>query len=137
MGDNRKKMPGNSSCRRKLVLKPEQAAAIYALKPVFDVLTRGASFDIACKVKGRSVPVGKMFNVSAKTIRDIWSRRTWSFATCHLWKGERKYCQGSAHRQVTIQPQLNSTTGAQFDSTPVRLAHLSALSLNTFPTRTF
>jgi hypothetical protein len=105
MGDNREKLKGNSCCRRKMVLKPEQAADIYALKPVFDVLKRGASFNIACKVKGRSVPIGKMFNVSAKTIRDIWSRRTWTFATCHLWKGERKQIQGRARRQVATQPR--------------------------------
>jgi hypothetical protein len=27
-----------------------------------------------------------MFNVSPKTIRDIWNRRTWATETRHLWK---------------------------------------------------
>ena len=26
------------------------------------------------------------FDVSPKTIRDIWSHRTWQRATCHLWE---------------------------------------------------
>ncbi len=97
-------MQVNSSCRRKLVLKSAQAAVIYALKPAFDVVTRCASSETERKVKGRSVPIGKMFNVSAKTIRDIWSRRTWTFATYHLWKGEGKRGQDRMHPLVTIQP---------------------------------
>lgn len=66
--------------RRRIVLTPERAAEIYAMKPGLDERGR--------KVKGKSVPVGQMFNVSAKTIRDIWNQRSWTFATCHLWKLE-------------------------------------------------
>jgi hypothetical protein len=40
------------------------------------------------KIKGQSVPVSKIYNVSAKTIRDIWNRRTWTFETCQLWNDE-------------------------------------------------
>jgi hypothetical protein len=28
------------------------------------------------------------YKVSAKTIRDIWNRKTWTFATYRLWKGD-------------------------------------------------
>ena len=44
--------------------------------------------DQTSMMKGQSVPVSKIYNVSAKTIRDIWNRRTWTFATCHLWEDE-------------------------------------------------
>ena len=32
-----------------------------------------------------SVQVGKLYNVSPKTIRDIWNRRSWRSETSHLW----------------------------------------------------
>jgi hypothetical protein len=41
-----------------------------------------------------------MFDVSPKTIRDIWSRRTWKRATCHLWEEEGVYVQLEPHQQA-------------------------------------
>ena len=35
--------------------------------------------------KGQSIPVSLLFNVSPKTVRDIWNRKTWPNATCSLW----------------------------------------------------
>jgi hypothetical protein len=57
------------------------------------VLTEKEAFEIyKCKfpsdkfqMKGRSVPVSRRFNVSPKTVRDIWSQRTWTHATRSLW----------------------------------------------------
>ena len=40
------------------------------------------------RIKGQSVPVAGMFGVSPKTVRDIWNRRTWAYATHHLWTQE-------------------------------------------------
>ncbi len=37
------------------------------------------------KLKGKSVDVSYRFGVSPKTVRDIWTRRTWTESTCHLW----------------------------------------------------
>jgi hypothetical protein len=34
---------------------------------------------------GQSVALAKQYNVSPKTIRDIWNRRTWTQETRHLW----------------------------------------------------
>ena len=83
MGKTSKRAP------RKIVLKPEQAASIYALKPSLDSGREcNPIFNTRHRSKGRSVPVGKIFNVSAKTIRDIWNRKTWTFATRHLWVHE-------------------------------------------------
>ncbi len=95
------------SRRRRMVLKPEQAVEIYALKPVFDGLARGSSSETESKAKGRSVPIGKKFNVSAKTIRAIWNRRTWRFVTRPLWKREGQHCRYGVHLQVN-QPRLRS-----------------------------
>ena len=40
--------------------------------------------------RGQSEPVSKLFGVSSRTVRDIWNRRTWVFATKHLWACEPK-----------------------------------------------
>jgi hypothetical protein len=37
------------------------------------------------KMKGKSTDVGKIYNVSPKTVRDIWNHITWKCATRHLW----------------------------------------------------
>jgi hypothetical protein len=39
-------------------------------------------------LQGQSTRVSLMFDVSPKTIRDIWNHRTWQRATCHLWGEE-------------------------------------------------
>ena len=41
--------------------------------------------DAESRIKGQSVRVAALFGVSPKTIRDIWNRRTWAYATIHLW----------------------------------------------------
>ncbi len=46
-----------------------------------NTLTRTSSKTL----RGQSVSVSTRFDVSPKTIRDIWNRRTWLRATCHLW----------------------------------------------------
>ena len=85
-----KELKSKSNRASKTVLRPEQAAHIYSLKPVFDALEKiGMMSDAESQSKGRSVPLATMFNVSAKTIRDIWNRKTWTFATRHLWKQEK------------------------------------------------
>lgn len=37
---------------------------------------------------GNAAKVAELFNVSPKTIRDIWNRRTWICETRHLWREE-------------------------------------------------
>ena len=70
----------------KVVLTPRLAVEIYLLKMKLENLENSSSCkDKANMLKGRSVPVAKKYNVSAKTIRDVWNRRTWSFATESVW----------------------------------------------------
>jgi hypothetical protein len=64
--------------------------------PIGIVLTEEKAVDIyKCKInqselalRGLSVPVSQAFAVSPKTVRDIWSGRTWAYATCELWTDE-------------------------------------------------
>ena len=39
-------------------------------------------------LRGQSGPVAKLFGVSPRTVRDIWNRNTWSFASKGLWSRE-------------------------------------------------
>ena len=58
----------------KVVLNEQLAKQIYDRKLLLSA--SGQS------LKGKSVPVSRVFKISPKTVRDIWNRRTWTKATC-------------------------------------------------------
>ncbi len=70
-------------CR--VLLNPALAAEIYAHKAAFLSRLVFATCLRIPRLNGQSIQLGKRYNASAKTIRDIWNRRTWRFATRHLW----------------------------------------------------
>jgi hypothetical protein len=73
----------------RIVLTPDLAMEIYAHKVRLQTPTDCCTcFNTSMLLKGQSGPIAKKYQVSAKTIRDIWNRRTWTFATCSLWRGE-------------------------------------------------
>jgi hypothetical protein len=39
-------------------------------------------------IKGQSGHVSAMYGVTSRTIRDIWNRQSWAYATRHLWNLE-------------------------------------------------
>ncbi len=45
--------------------------------------------EIKISVRGRSAPLSKLYGVSPRTIRDIWNRQTWGYATSPLWHYEQ------------------------------------------------
>jgi hypothetical protein len=64
-------------------LTTADAVAIFAMRPKkegFKQVKRGQM--LQCKV------LGPKYGVSAKTIRDIWSGRTWTEATKHIWTAD-------------------------------------------------
>ena len=58
-------------------LTESQAVEIYMLKMSIAVDSQ--------RLRGASPPIAVRFGVSSRTIRDIWNRKTWAFATKHLW----------------------------------------------------
>ena len=66
-----------SICRPRAVLNANDAVEIYKFKT--------HSFDADRAFTGHAPRVAEIFNVSPKTIRDIWNRRTWIPETRHLW----------------------------------------------------
>ena len=79
------------SSKPKVILNGRLAAEIYAEKLALVAPTTFESCmqDSRIKVKGKSVKVSAKYGVSAKTIRDIWNRRTWTHATSALWSRTR------------------------------------------------
>ena len=71
-----------------VVLTPQLAKEIYTHKLAFQTPTNfGSCFEApSSMLKGKSSEIAKLYNVSPKTVRDIWNRKTWTFATCDLWK---------------------------------------------------
>ena len=46
-------------------------------------------------LRGQSGAVSKQYGVTSRTVRDIWNRQTWAFATRHLWFREAALEAGS------------------------------------------
>jgi hypothetical protein len=71
----------------RVILNGSLAAEIYKEKLALITPTSFESClkDTRVKTKGKSVQVSAKYGVSAKTIRDIWNRRTWTDATSFLW----------------------------------------------------
>ena len=64
----------------KVILTTDQVLEIYNCKLAFEKYNNGI------RARGLSVSVSRMYQVSPKTIRDIWNHTTWKPVTCHLWR---------------------------------------------------
>ena len=49
-----------------------------------------SGFCRASLMRGKSSPLSKIYGVSPRTIRDIWNRRTWAYATIPFWSAEER-----------------------------------------------
>ena len=69
------------------MLHEQQAVAIYMAKLALMSQNRDATaIKIKAQVvKGQSARVAAMYGVNPRTIRDIWNRHSWAYATRHLW----------------------------------------------------
>jgi hypothetical protein len=100
----------NQSSGPRITLNTQQAAEIYRCK--LEILQNATSMqEPSSSLQGQSTRIGFMFDVSPKTIRDVWNRRTWQGATCHLWNvedssgfGQRTVREGERNRvQLEVQ----------------------------------
>ncbi len=90
------------------ILCKENAVEIYQQK--IDILsmfnsknTHRVAIDLVDPLKGRSLDISFSFGVSPKTVRDIWNRRTWQYATCHLWSTDDAFCMLNSQTSRRIQ----------------------------------
>jgi hypothetical protein len=81
------------------MLNEQQAVAIYTTKLVLLAQSLHDQAGVAGAdkindtrktqvIKGRSARVAVMYGVTPRTIRDIWNRHSWAYATRHLWSLE-------------------------------------------------
>ena len=59
-------------------------------------------------IRGQCFPLAKKYGVSPRTIRDIWNRRTWGYATKHLWPIENEITRATsaAHEESKLSTQV-------------------------------
>jgi len=68
-------MAAADNAKPRAVLTRDQAVAIFLLRPTGTKWPHG---------RRASLPIAQAFGVSEKTVRDIWSARTWYSETRHL-----------------------------------------------------
>ena len=75
---------------RAVVLNSKLAAEIYEKKIslILPDSFESCLTDSRSKMRGMSAKLCRRYGVSAKTVRDIWNRRTWTSATRHLWNDD-------------------------------------------------
>ncbi len=73
--------------RRRIVLKRAEVVKIYEYKlmRMRDVSYRQSLGGAKHALHGKSDSLAKKFGVSPKTIRDVWSHRTWRDVTMPMW----------------------------------------------------
>jgi hypothetical protein len=83
-----------------MIINGSLAAEIYKEKLALIItptsFESGFKDDARVEMKGKSVQVSAKYGVSAKTVRDIWNRRTWIDATSFLWSIESLRSEGEA-----------------------------------------
>lgn len=74
------------------MLAKEQVEAIYMIKisTIAEYSRRHKHCAIDAVMRGKSGPLASKYGVSPRTIRDIWNRKTWGYATEHLWSLEQE-----------------------------------------------
>ena len=66
--------------QRRIILSESQAIEIYQLKPA----AKNSTMHRHERCQSQSRIVAENYGVSPKTVRDIWNRKTWVFATMNL-----------------------------------------------------
>jgi hypothetical protein len=87
--------------KRRVVLSKASAFEIYRLQ-IKVLMQRSSLLQSSASMNQQSVHASKLFGASPKTIRDIWSRRTWQHATDMLWRQEDLVCPLSQQNKKAI-----------------------------------
>lgn len=75
------------------MLTEAQALEIYMFK--ISAMAKARSFGCADEstmmdLRTQARTLSKLYVVTPRTVRDIWRRRTWAYATCQLWSHEEE-----------------------------------------------
>lgn len=75
------------------MLTEQNAVDIYKFK--LDLLAKISKYSGASlfhALRGQSLQLAKAYGMSSRSIRDIWNRRSWGYATHNLWNEESEIC---------------------------------------------
>ena len=101
-----------------------QAVEIYKLKIsiMADLSSRLEAGNAGQWMRGKSIPVAVQYGVTSRAIRDIWNRKTWAYASKHLWAEELKYSCNSTelHVEVSTNSSLFRMVKCSLKSAQVR-----------------
>ena len=91
------------------MLTEQQAIDIYRFKILSEKSTnvddsedfKGHNSNIS--LTAESVALAKVYGITPRAIRDVWGRRSWQYATCHLWPQE----EGKSIDPSTLQAKVS------------------------------
>jgi hypothetical protein len=85
--------PTSLGNKRGLVLNRKQAVDIYQYK----IQLQSQCTAAGKTMRGQSRDVSLLFDISPKTVKDIWRHKTWKHATFHLWSEVAESVKNSVH----------------------------------------
>ena len=93
------------------MLTEQQAIDIYRFKILSNKSSNTyASNDLTqnsnISLTAESVALANMYGITSRAIRDIWGRRSWQYATCHLWPQE----EGESIQPSALPAQVSIKT---------------------------
>ena len=91
--------------RRKTALTVQDVEEIYRHKIRLSIpdTFKSSLIGVESSTKGQSCHVAKRFGVSPKTIRDIWSKKTWAATTAHLWSEKGIKLTAQVYAQIVCR----------------------------------
>ena len=98
-----KKPETNNRFRPRAVLTQEDAIEIYMLRK-----TDSNGFGVGSRLTGNTAALSRRYNVSPKTIRDIWNRRTWTPETRPFWEAGEQPMERCKPTSARSPPRLPS-----------------------------
>ena len=100
------------------MLSDGQAVEIYRAKIAFhnafvNMENKRKKISSSKLMRGRSVLYSRLYGVSSRTIRDIWNRRSWAFATQCMWWEEKE--------SISCGQEMHFTDISETEVTPLLL----------------
>ena len=79
-------------------------------------------------LRRQSGHLAESYGVTVRTVQDIWNRRSWAFATSHLWPQESDKTKPSRYSLMSaaevIRPEVANLTGCFLDSSLLQTLQL-------------
>ena len=92
------------------MLKQYEAVEIYKHKISFIEKARPNHLLVSHKVtlqRRQSEQLAKTYGVTVRAVQDIWNRRSWAFATSHLWPQEPDETKPSRYSLMSAAEVIN------------------------------